>query len=153
MRATIEASIWLDDLANRPAAAKELAKASWVNAEEAVIAGRLEGAYDLGGGLGEHRYTDDTMLFHNGGLVNKPRAGHAIWFMTQYVRFGYLDALPDAKAIADRLIIPGLYEEVAADLSIAVPDDDMTPFTMTIDDAPFDPADPEAYLKAYGGVA
>ena len=92
------------------------------------------------------------MLFHNGGQVNLPRKSHAIWFMTQYVRFGYLQQLPDTKAIADKLIIPGLYEEVAKDMGIKVPEDDMSPFTVKLDNARFDPSDAAAYLKTYGSI-
>ena len=67
-----------------------------------MIDARLEGRYDLGEGLGEKKFTDDTMLFYNDGFVNKPRKSHAIWFMTQYVRFGLLPDLPEVNAIADR---------------------------------------------------
>jgi nitrate/nitrite transport system substrate-binding protein len=85
--------------------------------------------------------------------VNMPRKSHAIWFMTQYVRFGYLPELPDVNAVADRLIIAGLYEEVAKDMGIELPEDNMAPFTVKLDNARFDPADPAAYLKQYGGLA
>ena len=93
------------------------------------------------------------MLFHNDGFVNKPRKSHAIWFMAQYVRFGYLPELPDVNAIADKLIIPGLYEEVAKEMGIKVPDDNMAPFTIKLDGAKFDPPDPKGYLKSNGGIA
>jgi nitrate/nitrite transport system substrate-binding protein len=153
MRAMLEASQWLDNLENRRQAAEELGKPGWVNADVEVLADRLVGRYDLGGGLGEHVYQDDYMLFHADGYVNKPRAGHAAWFMTQYVRFGYLPDLPDTKAIADRLILPGLYEEVAAEMGIPVPDDDLEPWVMTLDGARFDPSNPRAYLAAHGRAA
>jgi nitrate/nitrite transport system substrate-binding protein len=92
------------------------------------------------------------MRFYNGGKVNFPHRGHALWFMAQYVRFGYLKELPlNYQAIADKLILSDLYREVAMDMGIPVPDDDMTPFTVTLDKATFDPADPVAYLKTHGG--
>lgn len=153
MRAILEASQYIDDHKNAATVAKTIGGTAYVNASADVIDARLVGKYDLGNNLGEKTYTDDTMLFHNGGLVNLPRKSHAIWFMTQYVRFGYLPELPDAGAIADKLIIPGLYEEVAKDMGIKIPEDNMAPFTLKLDNARFDPADPKAYLKNYGGIS
>lgn len=152
MRAILEASIWLDDMANRPEAASVIGGQAYVNAPAEVIDARLQGQYNLGADLGEKVFTDDTMLFHKGGAVNYPRHGHAIWFMSQYVRFGYLDTAPDYAPIAERLIMQDLFEEVAGELSLPIPDDDMTSFTLKLDDVTFDPADPAASLALYPPV-
>jgi nitrate/nitrite transport system substrate-binding protein len=153
MRAILEASKFIDDPKNKPQVANTIGGSAYVNASGDVIANRLEGQYDLGGGLGTHTYTDDTMFFHNGGLVNAPRSGHAIWFMEQYARFGYLKDAPDGQAIAKKLILSDLYAEVARDMAIAIPGDDMAPFTVDLDGAKFDPANPKVRTRSYGGVA
>ena len=153
MRAMLEASKFIDDPKNKAQVAGVIGKSAYVNASSDVIDARLAGKYDLGSNLGQKEYTDDTMLFHNNGLVNFPRSSYAAWFMTQYVRFGYLNSLPDVKAIANKLIIPGLYQEVSKEMCIPIPNDDMAPFTIQLDGAKFDPADPAGYLKQYGGVA
>lgn len=153
MRAILEASAYIDDPKNKPAVAKAIGQTSYVNAPADVIDARLEGKYSLGKDLGEHTYTDDTMLFSNKGLVNLPRNGHAAWFMAQYVRFGYLKELPDTTAIAKKLILQDLYREVAKDMNLAVPEDDMAAFTLQLDNARFDPSSPGAYLKQYGVAA
>lgn len=147
MKAVLEASIWLDDLNNRKQAAAVIGKAAYVNAPPEVIEARLRGEYDLGCGA-KHTYTDDYMLFHRGGQTNFPRKSHAIWFMAQYKRFGYLTAAPDYKGIADKLILQDVYAEVAKSMNIALPDDDMKPFTLTLDNVTFDPAQPEKALPA-----
>lgn len=67
-------------------------------------------------------------------------------FMAQYVRFGYLKEMPDAKAIADKLVLSDLYREVAADMHIAIPSDDMRPFTLKLDGLAFDPGNPTDLL-------
>jgi nitrate/nitrite transport system substrate-binding protein len=149
MRAVLEASIWLDDLGNRKQASGIIGGQAYVNAPPEVIEARLLGRYDLGCEQGQHDYTDDYMLFHNKGLVNLPRKSHAIWFMAQYVRFGYLKQIPDYAAIADRLILQDTYSEVAKDMGINIPDDSMKPFTIDLDHARFDPADPAESLRAY----
>lgn len=152
MKAIFEASIWLDDMKNREEAAEIIGRPSYVNAPAAEIATRLNGVYDLGCNYGQYRYEDDYMLFHRDGETNYPRKAYGIWYMTQYVRFKYLDKEPDYKAIADKLILQDLYEEVAAEMKIPVPNDDMQPFTIDLDQVTFDPNDPGASLKNYKPV-
>lgn len=153
MRAILEASMWLDDMANRPEAAGVIGGAAFVNAPAEVIDARLQGHYDLGAGLGERIFTDDVMLFHKDGATNYPRHSHAIWFMSQYMRFNYLTEAPDYAAVAEQLIMQDLYEEVAGELNIAIPDDNMAPFTLKLDEVTFDPADPAASLAQYAPIA
>jgi nitrate/nitrite transport system substrate-binding protein len=153
MRAILEAAQFIDKPENKAQVAKTIGGSAYVNAPSDVIDARLAGRYTLGKDLGEHIYTDDYMFFHRDGQVNFPRTSYASWFMTQYVRFGYLKEPPDMKVIADKLILSDLYKEVAKDMNIAVPGDDMAPFTLNLDNARFDPADPVAYLKKYGGAA
>lgn len=152
MKAVMEASIWLDDLDNRKEAAKVIGHQAYVNAPAQEIENRLFGKYELGGGLGEKVFTDDYMIFHKGGNVNFPRKSHAMFFMSQYVRFGYLDQHPDYQAIADKLIMQDLYREVAGEMGISIPDDDMKSFDIKLDGAVFDPNDPAGSLKQYGGA-
>ena len=141
MRAVLEASAWLDNPDNRKQAAGVIGKPAYVNAPADVIEARLLGKYDLGCNQ-THTYTDDYMTFHRAGTVNYPRKAHGIWFMAQYVRFGYLQSAPDYKKIADALIQQDLYTEVARSLNLKIPDDDMKPFTADLDKVVFDPANP-----------
>jgi nitrate/nitrite transport system substrate-binding protein len=147
MKAVLEACIWLDNPANRKKAAGIIGKQPYVNAPADVIEARLMGNYELGCNQGLQIYTDDYMLFYKGGMVNFPRKSYAIWAMAQYVRFGYLTEEPDYKAIADKLILQDLYKEVAASMKVKVPEDDMKPFSITIDKTVFNPAAPSEYLK------
>ena len=152
MRAIIEASQYIDDVKNKPAVAKTIGTQAYVNAPADVIDARLEGRYTLGKDLGEYTYTDDFMYFHRGGQVNFPRKSHAAWFMTQYVRHGYLKELPDTRAIAEKLILSDLYKDVAKEMNIAIPGDDLASFALGLDGAKFDPADAAGYLKQYGAA-
>lgn len=147
MKAVMEACIWLDVPANRKKAAAIIGKAPYVNAPADVIEGRLMGDYNLGCNQGTEIYDKDYMLFYKGGTVNYPRKSYAIWAMAQFVRFGYLKEEPNYKAIADKLILQDLYEEVAKSMKIKIPTDDMKPFSLTMDKTVFNPANPSAYLK------
>ena len=152
VRAVLEASIWLDDPVNRKQAAGVIGKQAYVNAPPEVIEARLLGKYDLGCGA-SHDYADDYMMFHRGGATNFPRKSHGIWFMAQYVRFGYLPEAPQYRAIADKLILQDLYVEVAKSMKIAIPDDDLKPFKIDLDQAVFDPANPAVSLTVGGAKA
>lgn len=148
MKAIIEASKWLDVMANRKKAAAFLSKPNYVNAPVQVIEARLMGSTDLGCDLGVQKYKDDYMLFYNNGNVNAPRLSYGIWFLAQYVRFGYLVSPPNYKEIAEKLIMEDLYAEVAKSMGVAVPADNMKPFKTTLETITFDPNNPAAYISA-----
>ncbi|MEO7988553.1 MAG: CmpA/NrtA family ABC transporter substrate-binding protein [Chryseolinea sp.] len=152
MKAVMEACKWLDNRANRKKAAEIIGKPAYVNAPADVIEARLMGDYNLGCDQGTQIYTDNYMLFHRGGETNFPRKSHAIWFMTQYMRFDYLKEAPNFKLIADRIIMQDLYKEVATSMKIKIPDDDMKPFVIDLDKAKFDPNSPGEYLKSVKGI-
>ena len=97
------------------------------------------GTNNVGCKFGDKKY-EDYMKFYNEGATNSPRKSYGMWFLSQYVRFGMLKTPPaDYKAIADKLIMSDVFAEVAADMKLPVPDDDMKPFTVTIDKREFDP--------------
>jgi nitrate/nitrite transport system substrate-binding protein len=147
MMAVLEACKWLDNRANRKKAAEIIGRTPYVNAPADVIEARLMGDYNLGCDQGTQIYTNDYMLYHRNGETNFPRKSHAIWFMTQYVRFDYLQEAPDYKTIADKLIMQDLYREVATKMGVKIPVDDMRPFTIKLDKVTFDPNKPDEYLK------
>ena len=134
-------------MANIRKAATIIGAPQYVNASPDVIDARLEGRYDFGNGLGTRQFLDDRMIFSKGGKVSMPRLAHGIWFLAQYARFGYKPFPSDAKAIADKLIMQDLYKEVAKEVGLSLPNDDMKPWTMTLDKSKFDPNNPAAYLK------
>jgi nitrate/nitrite transport system substrate-binding protein len=69
--------------------------------------------------------------------------------MAQYVRFGFIPALPaNYKEIVNNIIMDDLYDEVAKSMNIAVPTDDMRPFKLNIESVTFDPNNPKAYITA-----
>lgn len=145
MKAIIEAGIWLDDMGNRKKAAGWLSRPYYVNAPVQVIEARLMGTSELGCDLGVQKYKDDYMTFYNKGLVATPLKANVIWFLAQYVRFGYLKTEPNYKDIAEKLILDDLFAEVAKEMKVPI-QPDMKPFKTTYD-VPFDPNNVAAYLK------
>jgi len=145
MKAIIEACRWLDNMSNRKKAASWLTKPNYVNAPLQVIEARLMGSNDLGCELGVQKYKDDYMTFYNNGIVSMPKKSYAIWFLAQYVRFGYLKTDPDYKGIAEKLILDDIYAEVAKEMSVPT-QTDMQAIKTTYD-VSFDPINVSAYLK------
>jgi nitrate/nitrite transport system substrate-binding protein len=142
MGAVLQAGKWLDVPANRKEAAQTVSAEKYVNTPAANIEGRLTGFYDLGADLGTKDFAGKQMQFFKDGHVNAPRRSYGIWALAQYRRFGYLGADPNYEAMADKFILSDLYAQVARAEGVAVPDDDMTPFTVQLDDVEFDPANP-----------
>ena len=153
MMAMLEASQYIDTMSNRGKVAEMIGTKAYTGAEPKVIADRLAGKYNLGGGNGTKDFSSDKdyMKFFDGGKTNLPRASYGMWFLTQYVRFGRLPTMPaDAKKMVDSILLTDLYKEVAGEMKIAMPNDDMKPFTIAADKGIiFDPAKPEAALAAY----
>jgi nitrate/nitrite transport system substrate-binding protein len=147
MKAIMEAQKWLDDPANRAEAATFLGQPKYVNAPAEVIKGRLTGNYKQGCSLPAFTYGDDNMKFCENGIVSFPRKSHATFFLASYVRYGYLPVEPDYKSITDKLILSDLYAEVAKEVGLAVPNDDMKPFDITILKKTFDPSNPSVFAK------
>ncbi len=150
MMAVLEASKYLDDMKNRAKAADVVGGTQkYIPAPSEVIRARLVGDYDLGSTLGKKKFGDDTMMFYRDGATNFPRVGHGIWFMTQYQRFNMTRSEPDYEAVAKKVILQDLYREVAEEMKLTVPDDDMKPFLVKADDSTFDPGKPDVALKQY----
>jgi nitrate/nitrite transport system substrate-binding protein len=147
MGAVLEAQKWLDDPANVAETAQLIGVEKYVNATPDEIEARLAGEYDLGAGLGTKDFGDLRMRFFRDGQTPFPRRSHALWFLAQYQRFGLVPTVADPMGLVEELILTDVYAEVAAKEGVDVPDDDMKPFTVTIDDAEFDPTDLEAEVK------
>jgi nitrate/nitrite transport system substrate-binding protein len=151
-KAVLEASRWLDEPANRIKAASVISDRAYINLPTELILPRfeVEACFNLGGGLGEKRFPPLAALaFHKGGRASFPYRSHGMWFMAQYVRFGLVKNAPDYRAATDAILMQDLYREVAGELAIPVPKDDMTPFACQIDDVTFDPNDVAGSLARY----
>lgn len=147
MKAIIRASQWLDVMENRKKAAEIISQQKYVNAPAEVTEARLMGITNVGCKFGEKKYTDDYMKFFDGGSTNFPRKSYGIWVLAKYVEWNLLKTPPaDYKAIADKIIMQDLYNEVIAEMKISSPNDDMKPFKLTIENKTFDPNNVSAYI-------
>ncbi len=144
-KALHEASVWLDDLGNRPEQAKIVSAASYINCPEEIILGRLLGKYDYGDG----RTKDDPnyMIFSQRNC-NYPQAKYCTWWLSQFRRWGMVEGAPDYEGVAKQVMRADLYEEAMKEIGYAHGGPNMEPETL-FDGVQFDPAKPEEYAVGF----
>jgi nitrate/nitrite transport system substrate-binding protein len=145
MRAVLEASQWNDKLENRVRMAEVVGQPQYVNAGRDVILGRMLGDYDYGDGRKEK---DPFYMTFFDRQTNFPMKSHGIWWLSQFRRWGMVKEAPDYKKIVDRVHRPDIFREVAKEMGVETPREDMKKETF-FDGVTFDPAEPEKYAKGF----
>ncbi|HTI68704.1 MAG TPA: ABC transporter substrate-binding protein [Candidatus Limnocylindria bacterium] len=145
LKALHEASVWLDDLGNRPEQCEIISKPSYVNCPKEIILGRLLGDYDLGDG---RKYKDDHyMIFHDRNC-NYPQPKYVAWWLSQFRRWGMVSGAPDYEGVAKQVARTDLYEEAMKEIGYNHGGKNNAPETF-FDGVTFDPAKPEEYAKGF----
>ena len=144
--AILEASKYIDVMANRKKVAETIADKSYVNCPVDVIDERLQGKYDNGAGK---KWIDaDYMKFYNDGLANYPYLSDGMWFLTQHKRWGLLKEDPDYLNVAKKINQTSLYKEAAATAKVPVPKSDFRTSKL-IDGVVWDGQDPKKYAASF----
>ena len=145
LKALHEASIWLDDLNNRPEQCDIVSRANYIHCPKELILGRLQGQYDFGDG---RKTTDPNYMIFSQRNCNYPQYKYAVWWLTQSRRWGMVSGTPDYERIAHQVMRPDLYEEAMKELGYAHEGADAKPETL-FDGLSFDPKNPEAYATSF----
>src|SRR5262245_25039285 len=145
LKALHEASIWLDDLSNRPEQAQIVSKTTYINCPPEIILGRLQGHYDNGD---SRKKEDPYYMIFSKRNCNYPQYKYAIWFLSQYRRWGFVDGKVDYVGIAKKVMRPDLYEEAMKEISYQHEGANDDPETL-FDGVKFEPSKPEEYAKAF----
>ena len=144
--AILDASKFIDVMANRKKVAEIIADKSYVNCPVDVIDQRLEGDYD--NGIGKKWKDPDYMKFYNDGTVNFPYLSDGMWFLTQHRRWGLLKEDPDYLAVAKQVNQIEIYKQAAAMTNTPVPKDAMRTSKL-IDGTVWDGKDPKKYAAGF----
>ena len=142
-----EASVWLDDMKNRPEQAEIVSKATYINCPKELILGRMQGHYDFGDG---RKKEDPNYMIFNSRNCNFPQPKYAIWWLTQFRRWGMLPTAPDYKGVAKQVMRPDIYEEAMKEMGVKHGGLDNKPETL-FDGVTFNPAKPEEYAQGVPG--
>lgn len=154
LKGLMEAQQWCDDFNNRQELASILAQRQYIGLDEAVLINPLMGKYNMG----EGRTIDDRSMAplywkDEKGSVSYPYKSHDLWFITESVRWGFLEKtyLTNAKTLIDQVNREDLWKEAAQELGVAsgdIPTSTSRGVEQFFDGIRFDPENPEAYLNS-----
>jgi len=146
LKALHEASVWLDDLNNRPEQCEIVSRATYINCDAKTILGRLQGHYDYGDG---RKKEEDHYMIFSSRNCNYPQPKYCKWFLTQFRRWGLVKSAPDYEGIAKQVMRADIYEDAMKEIGYAhggMNNDKETLF----DGVTYDPTgDLEAYAKGF----
>jgi nitrate/nitrite transport system substrate-binding protein len=145
LKALNEASVWLDDLKNRPEQAEIVSRATYINCPKDLILGRMLGDYDFGDG---RKKKDPNYMIFSSRNCNYPQAKYVTWWLTQFRRWGMVPSAPDYKGIAAQVIRADLYEEAMKEIGYKHGGKSDAPEKL-FDGKVFDPKDPEKYATSF----
>jgi nitrate/nitrite transport system substrate-binding protein len=145
LKALQEASVWLDDMKNRPEQAKIVSAATYINCPEEIILGRMQGHYDFGDG---RKRDDPNYMIFGSRNCNYPQPKYATWWLTQFRRWGMVEGMPDYAGVARQVMRTDLYEEAMKEIGVKHGGRDDRPETL-FDGRKFDPAKPEEYANGF----
>ena len=137
LRALIRAAAWADEPGNHAELVALLSRPDHVGVEPEIVARALK----------------SEIVFHRD-AAGLPRREHALWFLSQMVRWGQVGPDLDLAAVADRVYRPDLFREAALSLGPVVEPAqvfaDAAPAPSALfDGALFDPADARSYAASF----
>jgi nitrate/nitrite transport system substrate-binding protein len=162
--ALVEACQYCDRAENRPEIAQILSQDRYLNISPDAIAPSLNGKYSYSQ-LDENNNLisipdfeifnfQETDYLKKPDTANYPWRSHAVWLLTQMIRWNQIEQKEypkDADKILNKIYPVAIYEEVAKALKIELPKDKMKKEAATafIDKREFDPSQPVAYLNQF----
>lgn len=167
LTALLEAARWTDAHENRPTVAELIAQARYINAPVETVRQSMTGTFRYALDEPPVALPDFNVFFRFAATF--PWRSHAVWFLTQMLRWGQIDRAIDIGAAADACYRPDLYRDAAKRLGLAVPHQDHKPEGMHargwmlteasspiamgpdrfFDGRRFDPTDPIDYLAGF----
>ena len=141
-----EASVWLDDLNNRPEQCEIVSKANYINCDKEIILGRLLGKLDYGDG---RSVQDEFYMHYSKRNCNYPQPAYAKWWLTQFRRWGMVTGAPDYEGVPAKVMRGDIYTEAMKEIGVTDRTQDDSAWEM-FDGVKFDPkGDLEAYAKGF----
>ena len=137
LRALIRASAWADEPGNHAELVALLSRPDYVGVEPEALARALK----------------SEIIFHRD-VAGLPRREHALWFLSQMVRWGQVGPEVDLETVAGRVYRPDLFREAALSLGPvldpAMVFEDAAPVAAALYEGPvFDPADARGYAASF----
>lgn len=149
LMAVMEAQMWCEKPENREEMAKICSSRRWINAPYADIIDRVKGDFDYGTGKVVKDSPHRMRYWEN--FASYPFRSHDTWFLTENIRWGYLPANTDTKALVAKVNRDDLWRDAAAALGVPaeqIPASSSRGIETFFDGKVFDPENPQAYLDS-----
>ncbi len=146
IRSLVEAGAWLDIRANRIDAADVLSRPRYVGTDRTVLERALTDGLQRGAEF-THALPAGTLVFHEQ-FANFPWPSHAMWILTQMIRWGQVTQPFDVRMVAHQVFRPDIFRKAMADfVGVLPPTDEKSEGSGAFfGDEHFDPRQPLAYL-------
>ncbi|GAB4336400.1 MAG: CmpA/NrtA family ABC transporter substrate-binding protein [Leptolyngbyaceae cyanobacterium] len=147
LMAVQEAQMWCDQDDNKEEMCKIVSKREWFKVPYEDIIDRSLGKYDMGVRQLENK---ELMQKYWRDSASYPFKSHDLWFLTENIRWGYLEADTDTKKLIAAVNREDLWKEAAKAIGqeAAIPKSTSRGVETFFDGIKFDPKNPEAYLKS-----
>jgi nitrate/nitrite transport system substrate-binding protein len=145
LKALHEASLWCDEESNRDELAAILEQPQYLACLARTIKSRLGPMVDCASGRTAQNLRGLTFSRRE---CNYPQPKFAVWWLSQFRRWGMLPAAPDYLGVATRVMRPDFYEAAMNELGVPPGRPEFTSETL-LDGKVFDPAQPEKYAADF----
>jgi nitrate/nitrite transport system substrate-binding protein len=147
LMAVLEAQQWCDKPENIEEMCTIVSQDKWFKVPVEDILGRSKGTIDFGNGRVEENFPQAMKFWRDN--ASYPFKSHDLWFLTEDIRWGYIPADTDTKALVDQVNREDLWKEAAKELKVAdaeIPTSTSRGVETFFDGTQFDPENPKAYL-------
>ncbi len=150
-----EAQMWSDKPENKKELCTIVGGRDWFKVPVEDILDRQSGEIDYGDAGRKVKVGLDSPLVMKfwRDFASYPYQSHDLWFLTENIRWGYLPADTDTKALIAQVNREDLWRDAAKSLGVAaaeIPTSTSRGKETFFDGKVFDPANPAAYLKSLG---
>ncbi len=144
--AVLEAQMWCDKPANKPAMCSIVSGRQYVNVPIGDILPRLQGTINYGDGRAV-KGSGHVMKFWADN-ASFPFKSHDLWFLTENQRWGVLPQSLNKAALVAKVNRADIWRAAAKSIGAAAPASDSRGIEKFFDGKVFDPANPAAYLAS-----
>ncbi len=149
LMAVMEAQMYCEKKENREEVAKICSDRKWIGAPFNDVVDRLKGNFDYGTGRVVQDSPEQMRYWKD--FASYPFKSHDLWFLTEDIRWGYLPAATDTKALIDKVNREDLWRKAATALNVPaaeIPASTSRGVEKFFDGKVFDPENPKAYLDS-----
>jgi nitrate/nitrite transport system substrate-binding protein len=119
LKALIETARWIDKPENRSTVANMISRPEYIGVTADVIKMSMTGTYQYKTSANPVPLPDFNVFYRY--LANFPWRSHAIWIISQMVRWGQLEEPVHFKQIAEKVYRPDIYRQAAEELGLSSP--------------------------------